>query len=75
MPSAARVARLRRRLGATDTRPFAPLPARQRGRKRAYYEQLIREIHDQEAKLVAYLGSVVHDLKRRIRVRKERGKW
>jgi hypothetical protein len=32
-------------------------------------------IHDEEARLLDHLGSVVHDLKRRIRVRKERGKW
>jgi hypothetical protein len=32
-------------------------------------------IHDEEAALLEHLGGVVHDLKRRIRVRKERGKW
>jgi hypothetical protein len=59
------VARLRRR--ASDTRPFAPLPPRRRGRKRAYYDKLVGKIHVEEAKLVAHLGSIVYDLNRRLR--------
>jgi hypothetical protein len=46
-----------------------------RGRSRAYHDALVARIHDEEAALLAHLGSIVHDLKRRIRIRKERGKW
>jgi hypothetical protein len=70
-----RVVRLRRKLGGCDIRPFAPLPPRRRGRSRAYHEKLVAMIHAEEAKLIGHLGSVVHDLKRRIRVRKAKGKW
>jgi hypothetical protein len=72
MPSVARVARLRRHLGAADTRPFAPLPPRKRGQRRARYEQIVARIHAEEAKLVAYLGGIVYDLDRRQRVHRER---
>jgi hypothetical protein len=32
-------------------------------------------IYEEEAKLLGHLSSVVHDLDRRIRVRKAKGKW
>jgi hypothetical protein len=71
-----RVERLRRKLGDCEPRPFAPLPGRiRRGRSRAYHDALVAMIHDEESALLEHLGGVVHDLKRRIRVRKERGKW
>jgi hypothetical protein len=70
-----RVERLRARLGNCDTRPFAKLPACPPGRHRAYHERLVAMIHAEEAKLAEHLGGIVHDLKRRIRVRKGRGKW
>ena len=74
-PGVGRVERLRRKLGGCDVRPFAPLPPRRRGRARAYHQKLVAMIHAEEAKLIGHLGSVVHDLKRRIRVRKAKGKW
>jgi hypothetical protein len=74
-PSFRRVERLRHKLGNCDTRPFAPLPARRLGRSKAYHERLVAMIHAEEAKLAEHLGGIIHDLKRRIRVRKERGKW
>jgi hypothetical protein len=75
-PGVGRVERLRRKLGDCEARPFAPLPVRvRRGRSRAYHDALVARIHDEEAALLAHLGSIVHDLKRRIRIRKERGKW
>ena len=74
-PGVGRVERLRRKLGGCDVRPFAPLPPRKRGRSRAYHEKLVAMILAEEAKLIGHLGGVVRDLKRRIRVRKARGKW
>jgi len=75
-PGVGRVERLRRKLGGCDTRPFGPLPARiRRGRSRDYHDRLVAAILDEEEALLAHLGGVVHDLKRRIRVRKERGQW
>jgi hypothetical protein len=75
-PGVGRVERLRRKLGDCEARPFAPLPPRiRRGRSQAFHDGLVAMIHDEEARLLDHLGSVVHDLKRRIRVRKERGKW
>jgi len=64
-----------RRLGGCDIRPFAPLPALRRGRSRARHEQLVAAIQAEEAKLIGHLGGIVHDLQRRIRVRKARGEW
>jgi hypothetical protein len=32
-------------------------------------------IHAEEQALVEHLGTIVHDLRRRIRVRKAKGKW
>ena len=75
MPGVGRVERLRRKLGGCDVRPFAPLPARRRGRSRAYHDKLVALIFAEEAKLISHLGRVVHDLDRRIRVRKARGRW
>ena len=74
-PGVGRVERLRRKLGGCDVRPFAPLPPRKRGRSRAYHEKLVAMILAEEAKLIGQLSIVVHDLKRRIRVRKAKGKW
>jgi len=74
-PGVGRVERLRRKLGGCDVRPFAPLPARRRGRSRAYHDKLVAQIRAEEAKLIGHLGGVVHDLKRRIRIRKSKGKW
>jgi hypothetical protein len=74
-PGVGCVERLRRKLGGCDVRPFAPLPARRRGRSRAYHEKLVAMILAEEAKLIGHLCGVVHDLKRRIRVRKAKGKW
>jgi hypothetical protein len=63
-------------LGDCEPKPFAPLPARiRRGRSRAYHDALVAKIHDEEAKLLEHLGGVVHDLKRRIRIRKARHQW
>lgn len=70
-----RIERLRRKLGDCDVRPFAPLPARRRGRSRACHDKLVALIFAEEAKLISHLGRVVHDLDRRIRVRKARGRW
>jgi hypothetical protein len=70
-----RVERLRRRLGGCELRPFAPLPPRRRGRSQAYHDKLVAMIHDEEEKLLDHLGGVVHDLKRRIRVRNARHQW
>ena len=75
MTGVRRVERLRRKLGGCDVRPFAPLPARRRGRSRAYHDKLVALIFAEEAKLISHLGRVVHDLDRRIRVRKARGRW
>ena len=41
----------------------------------AYHERLVGMIFAEEAKLIGHLSIVVHDLKRRIRVRKAKGKW
>jgi sporulation protein YlmC with PRC-barrel domain len=60
-PGVGRVERLRRKLGGCDVRPFAPLPARRRGRSRAYHEKLVAMILAEEAKLIGHLGDVVHD--------------
>jgi hypothetical protein len=74
-PGVGKVERLRRKLGGCDTRPFAPLPARRRGRSRACHEKLVAMIHAEEARLLGHLESVTHDLERRIRVRKARHRW
>ena len=74
-PGVGRVERLRRKLGGCDVRPFAPLPARRRGRSRAYHEKLVAQIHAEEAKLIGHLSSVVRDLARRIQVSKARHQW
>jgi hypothetical protein len=75
-PTVGLVERLRRKLGGCDTQPFAPLPARIKpGRSKAYHEKLVAKIQAEEQALVEYLGSIVHDLRQRIRVRKAKGKW
>jgi hypothetical protein len=74
-PGVGRVERLRRKLGGCDVRPFAPLPSRSRGRSRAYHEKLVAMILAEERALLGHLQTVTHDLERRVRVRKARGKW
>jgi hypothetical protein len=74
-PGVGRVERLRKKLGNCELRPFAPLPPCGHSRHRAYYERLTRQILDEEEKLLAHLGGVVHDLKRRVRIRNAKGKW
>jgi hypothetical protein len=74
-PGVGRVERLRRKLGDCELKPFAPLPPRRRGRSKALHNALVARILDEEAALLDHLGGVVRDLSRRIRVRKERGKW
>jgi hypothetical protein len=69
VPALGRVVRLRRKLGAA-LRALAG-----GGRSRARHDALVARIHDEEAALLDHLGGVIHDLSRRIRVRKERGKW
>jgi len=73
-PAVHRVARLRKKLGA-DPCPFAPLPAGPPCRGSACHEKLVAMIHAEEQALVEDLGTIVHDLRRRIRVRKAKGKW
>jgi hypothetical protein len=75
-PAVGRVESLRRRLGDCEANPFAPLPTRvRRGRSRACHDNLVAMIHDTETELLEHLGGVVHDLKRRIRIRKARHRW
>ena len=47
-PPLGRVERLHRKLGGCEKRPFAPLPARRRGRSQAYHDALVARIHDEE---------------------------
>jgi len=42
---------------------------------RDHHERLVAQIHAEEAKLIGHLSNVVHDLDRRIRIRKAKGKW
>jgi hypothetical protein len=72
MPGIHRVARLRRKIGA-DPRPFTPLPKRPKHHVR--FHRIVQRIHAEEAGLVDYLGTIVHDLQRRIRVRKAKHQW
>jgi hypothetical protein len=74
-PGVGRVERLRQKLGDCDTRPFAPLPPRRPGRSRAYHEKLVAMVHAEESKLIDHLGGIVHDLTRRIRIRKAKHQW
>jgi len=74
-PGVGRVERLRRKLRGCDTRPFTPLSARPPGRSTGYHERLVAKIQAEERALVAHLGSIVPDLRRRIRVRKAERKW
>jgi hypothetical protein len=64
--------RWRRQLGI-DPHPFAPIPKHPRHHTR--FHRIVAMIHAEEARLVDYLGGIVHDLRRRIRVRKAKGKW
>jgi hypothetical protein len=74
-PQVRRIEKLRKKLGGCELAPFAPLPARRRGQRRAYFNRLVSAILDEEERLLAHLGGVVHDLKRRVRLRKAKGKW
>ena len=74
-PGVGRIERLRRKLGGCDTRPFAPLSARPPGRSKAHHEKLVAMIHAEESKLLEHLDGIVHDLSRRIQVRKRRHQW
>jgi hypothetical protein len=69
----ARIARLHRKLGDCDLRPFAPLPPRARrgqgGRSKARHERLVAEILAEESKVIAHLEGVNFDLSRRARLR------
>jgi hypothetical protein len=62
-----RVERLRKKLGNCELRPFAPLLPCRHGPHRVYYERLTTQILDEEEKLLAHLGGIVRDLKRRVR--------
>src|SRR5262249_61928853 len=59
MTGVRRVERLRRKLGGCDVRPFAPLPAPRRGRRRAYHDKLVALIFAEEAKLISHLFRAV----------------
>jgi hypothetical protein len=74
-PAIGRVERLRRKLGDCDIRPFAPLPPRKRGRSQAIHDRLVAAIQAEEERLVGHLGGSVHDLQRRIRIRKAKKQW
>jgi hypothetical protein len=71
-PGIHRVVRLRRKIGA-DPRPFIPIL--QRPKSHVRFHRIAERIRAEEASLVDYLGTIVHDLRRRIRVRKSKGKW
>jgi len=72
VPGVHRVSRLRRKIGA-DPRPFTPLPKRPRHHIR--FHRVVAQILFEERALLGHLQTVTHDLERRIRVRKARGKW
>jgi hypothetical protein len=71
-PGVHQVERLRRKIGA-DPHPFAPLPKRPDHHVR--FHRIVARIRMEETGLVEHLGGIVHDLRRRIRVRKSKGKW
>jgi hypothetical protein len=71
-PGIHRVARLRRKIGA-DPRPFTALPKRPKHHVR--FHRIVERIRAEEGGLVDYLGTIVHDLQRRIRVRKAKHQW
>jgi hypothetical protein len=72
MPGVHRVARLRRKLGA-DPHPFANIPERPKHHVR--FHRIAERIRAEEAGLIDYLGTIVHDLQRRIRVRRAKHQW
>ena len=72
IPGFNRVLYLRRRIDA-DPQPFTPIAPRPTNHTR--YQRIADEILELEERLVGHLSGVVHDLKRRIRVREARGKW
>jgi hypothetical protein len=74
-PGVGRIERLRRKLGVSDIRPFAPLPPLLRGRSRAFHDRLVAMILAEEAALLGILQTTTLALDRRIRIRKARGKW
>jgi hypothetical protein len=72
VPGVHRVARWRRQIGA-DAHPFSSLPDRPPHHTR--FHRIAARIRAEEVKLLEHLNGVVHDLDRRIRVRKAKGKW
>ncbi|HEY2531300.1 MAG TPA: hypothetical protein VGJ20_25785 [Xanthobacteraceae bacterium] len=61
MPGIHRTARLRRRLDA-DARPFTAIPERPKHHVR--YNRIVEQIRAEKARLVNYLDTIVHDLRR-----------
>jgi hypothetical protein len=72
VPGVHRLRRLRRQIDV-DWHPFAPIPKRPEHHVR--YHLIVARIRAEEAGLVEHLVGIVHDLRRRIRVRKAKGKW
>ena len=56
-----------------DPHPFAAIPERPKHHVR--FHRIAERIRAEEAGLVEYLGTIVHDLQRRIRVRKAKHQW
>lgn len=69
IPEAARVAKLRAKLGAEPT-PFSQLPPRKRWARRAPYLRALRAIAEQESKLAPRMTDFADDLERRAKVHK-----
>jgi hypothetical protein len=69
MPAAARIAKLREKLGGADPTPFAPLPPRKRWARRLSWLRTLQAIAEQENKLASRLSGMTRDLERRVRVR------
>ncbi len=66
-PGVYSIRRWRRQIGAEE-RPFGTIPWRPRNHVR--FHRVVAQIHAEEAKLVAYLSSIVYDLNRRLRGRR-----
>lgn len=69
MPEAARIVKLRQRIGA-DLRSFSELPPRPKWKRRVPWVRALRAIAEQEAALAARVTGLADDLERRARVRK-----
>jgi hypothetical protein len=72
IPNFHRLERLRRKVGASPA-PFSLIAPRLKSHVR--YHRVADEIRSLEERLVGHLGGIVHDLKRRINVRKAKGRW